>query len=57
LHANGLGDYIELPQIAVMGDTSSGKSSLLSAIAGYLLFPSNNELTTRCPTRLRMENS
>ncbi|KAG3089312.1 hypothetical protein PI124_g10231 [Phytophthora idaei] len=27
----GLDRYIELPQIAVMGDTSSGKSSLLSA--------------------------
>jgi hypothetical protein len=38
-----------------MGDTSSGKSSLLSAIAGNNIFPSNNELTTRCPTRLRME--
>ena len=57
LHSNDLGAYIELPQIAVMGDTSSGKSSVLSAIAGYLLFPSSSVLTTRCPTRLRMENS
>ena len=33
-------DYgVELPQIAVMGDTSSGKSSLLSAISG-VIFPS-----------------
>eukprot|EP01038_Epipyxis_sp_PR26KG_P015387 gene15387-20750_t len=45
---------IELPQIAVMGDTSSGKSSLLSAISGIEL-PSNDKLTTRCPLRLRME--
>eukprot|EP01038_Epipyxis_sp_PR26KG_P016092 gene16092-21861_t len=45
---------IELPQIAVMGDTSSGKSSLLSAISGIQL-PSNDSLTTRCPLRLRME--
>eukprot|EP01038_Epipyxis_sp_PR26KG_P015386 gene15386-20749_t len=45
---------IELPQIAVMGDTSSGKSSLLSAISGIQL-PSNDKLTTRCPLRLRME--
>ena len=25
---------VELPQIAVMGDTSSGKSSLLSSLSG-----------------------
>ncbi|KAG7380706.1 hypothetical protein PHYBOEH_011337 [Phytophthora boehmeriae] len=47
----GLDQYIELPQIAVMGDTSSGKSSLLSAISG-VSFPSADQLTTRCPTQL-----
>ncbi|TDH65980.1 uncharacterized protein CCR75_005754 [Bremia lactucae] len=47
----GLAQYIELPQIAVMGDTSSGKSSLLSALSG-VSFPSNDQLTTRCPTQL-----
>ncbi|EGZ10823.1 hypothetical protein PHYSODRAFT_304565 [Phytophthora sojae] len=47
----GLGQYIELPQIAVMGDTSSGKSSLLSALSG-VSFPSSDQLTTRCPTQL-----
>ncbi|KAG3235774.1 hypothetical protein PI124_g19207, partial [Phytophthora idaei] len=51
LRDNGLGQYIELPQIAVMGDTSSGKSSLLSALSG-VPFPSNDQLTTRCPTQL-----
>ena len=50
-------DYgVELPQIAVMGDTSSGKSSLLSAISG-VIFPSADGMCTRCPTRLRMERS
>ncbi|KAJ1441760.1 P-loop containing nucleoside triphosphate hydrolase protein [Ochromonadaceae sp. CCMP2298] len=39
-----------------MGDTSSGKSSLLSALSGILL-PANDQITTRCPTRLRMENA
>ncbi|OQR89216.1 interferon-induced GTP-binding protein Mx, partial [Achlya hypogyna] len=34
-----------------MGDTSSGKSSVLSAISG-IAFPSSDELTTRCPTQL-----
>lgn len=47
----GLDQYIELPQIAVMGDTSSGKSSLLSALSG-VSFPSSDQLTTRCPTQL-----
>lgn len=56
LHAENVGAFIELPQIAVMGDTSSGKSSLLSAIAG-IQFPSSENLSTRCPMRLRMENT
>ncbi|TYZ68099.1 hypothetical protein PybrP1_005227 [[Pythium] brassicae (nom. inval.)] len=47
----GLDQYVELPQIAVMGDTSSGKSSLLSALSG-VSFPSSDQLTTRCPTQL-----
>lgn len=51
LRAIGLDKYVELPQIAVMGDTSSGKSSLLSAISG-VTFPSSDKLTTRCPTQL-----
>ncbi|KAJ3388962.1 hypothetical protein HDU84_009286 [Entophlyctis sp. JEL0112] len=51
LRALGLDQYVELPQIAVMGDTSSGKSSVLSAISG-IEFPSHAELTTRCPTQL-----
>lgn len=49
-------DNIELPQIAVMGDTSSGKSSLLSSLSG-IQFPSSDELTTRCPARLHMSRS
>ena len=49
----GLGTILELPQIAVMGDTSSGKSSLLSAISGFE-FPSSDQLTTRCPTQIIM---
>ena len=54
LHAEGVDEYISLPEIAVMGDTSSGKSSLLSAISGIPL-PASEQLTTRCPLRLRME--
>lgn len=56
LHDNGIGSYVQLPEIAVLGDTSSGKSSVLSAIS-RVQFPSSDEITTRCPTRLRMERS
>ncbi|KAK3247799.1 hypothetical protein CYMTET_42714 [Cymbomonas tetramitiformis] len=56
LHHHDINNYIDLPEIAVMGDTSSGKSSLLSAISQIQL-PSNDQLTTRCPLRLRMEKS
>ena len=56
LHSEGVDRYISLPEIAVMGDTSSGKSSLLSALSGIPL-PANDKLTTRCPLRLRMEKS
>jgi GTPase Era involved in 16S rRNA processing len=48
--------YVELPMIAVMGDTSSGKSSLLSSISMVEL-PSHSKLTTRCPIVLRMSKS
>ena len=52
----GCGKYVELPQIAVMGDTSCGKSSLLSALSG-IEFPSSDKITTRCPTQIIMTNN
>eukprot|EP00545_Synedropsis_sp_CCMP1620_P004859 CAMPEP_0119011730 /NCGR_PEP_ID=MMETSP1176-20130426/5852_1 /TAXON_ID=265551 /ORGANISM="Synedropsis recta cf, Strain CCMP1620" /LENGTH=777 /DNA_ID=CAMNT_0006964587 /DNA_START=314 /DNA_END=2647 /DNA_ORIENTATION=+ len=48
--------YVELPMICVMGDTSSGKSSLLSQISMVEL-PSSSELTTKCPIMLQMTQS
>jgi len=56
LQAAGCGKYVALPQIAVMGDTSCGKSSLLSALSG-IEFPSSEKLTTRCPTQIIMANN
>ena len=56
LHSYGINEYISLPEIAVLGETSSGKSSLLSALSGIPL-PANANLTTRCPLRLRMEKN
>ena len=45
--------FLDLPMIAVMGDTSSGKSSLLTMISEVEL-PSSAQLTTRCPIKLQM---
>jgi GTPase SAR1 family protein len=56
LRTHGVGHHLQLPQIAVVGDTSSGKSSLLSSISG-IEFPSSSKLTTRCPTQLIMINA
>ena len=36
MHAHGLEKVVELPIIAVVGDTSSGKSSLLTAMRSPL---------------------
>lgn len=49
-------EYVDLPMIAVMGDTSSGKSTLLSMISQIEL-PSNDKFTTRCPILLQMRKS
>lgn len=53
LRALGLERFVSLPQLVVVGDTSSGKSSLLSALSG-IAFPSSSGLTTRCATQLAL---
>eukprot|EP00469_Lotharella_globosa_P002761 CAMPEP_0167805126 /NCGR_PEP_ID=MMETSP0111_2-20121227/20983_1 /TAXON_ID=91324 /ORGANISM="Lotharella globosa, Strain CCCM811" /LENGTH=716 /DNA_ID=CAMNT_0007702201 /DNA_START=124 /DNA_END=2271 /DNA_ORIENTATION=- len=55
LRAVGLQTQINLPQIAVVGDQSSGKSSLLEAISG-VAFPKGTGTVTRCATQLSMKN-
>ena len=52
LRAQGVHEDLPLPQIAVMGDQSSGKSSVLEALSG-VPFPRGTGLVTRCPTQLR----
>lgn len=47
---------ISLPQIVVMGDQSSGKSSVLQSICG-IPFPRGTGLVTRCPTQLIMSKA
>ncbi|KND94642.1 Dynamin-like protein 4C [Tolypocladium ophioglossoides CBS 100239] len=51
LRDNDIGRYVELPQIIVVGDQSSGKSSVLEAIS-RVRFPSKSTLCTRFATEL-----
>ncbi|KAJ9143991.1 hypothetical protein NKR19_g6602 [Coniochaeta hoffmannii] len=51
LRSQGLGRYVDLPEIIVYGDQSAGKSSVPEAISG-LRFPSKDNLYTRFPTKL-----
>lgn len=51
LRSQGLGRYVDLPEIIVCGDQSAGKSSVLEAISG-LSFPTKDNLCTRFPTEL-----
>ena len=52
--ASGLSNYVSLPMICVLGDTSSGKSSVLSSLLGLEL-PSASTLTTKCPVLVQMK--
>ena len=47
---------IELPQIVVVGNQSSGKSSVLEAISNFA-FPTNDVRCTQFPTEIRMRKS
>lgn len=49
-----LNDYISLPRIAVVGEQSSGKSSLLESICGLNFLPRGSGIVTRRPLELRM---
>ena len=52
----GVEKHIAIPQIAVMGDQSSGKSSVLEAIC-KIPFPRGTGLVTRCATQVAMVKS
>nr|POE96519.1 interferon-induced gtp-binding protein mx [Quercus suber] len=51
LRAQGLNEHVDLPQLIVCGDQSSGKSSLLTAISG-VPFPRKDNLCTRFATEV-----
>jgi len=52
----GLQQYIKLPQIAVVGSQSSGKSSLLENIVGIDFLPRGSGVVTRRPLELRLKH-
>jgi hypothetical protein len=53
LRRRGLSSVLQLPQIAVVGDQSSGKSSVLEAIT-QIPFPRKENLCTRFATEIIM---
>ncbi|XP_027660192.2 interferon-induced GTP-binding protein Mx-like isoform X1 [Falco biarmicus] len=54
LRALGVEKELALPAIAVIGDQSSGKSSVLEALSGIAL-PRGNGIVTRCPLELKLK--
>ncbi|KAI0126991.1 vacuolar sorting protein VPS1, dynamin [Xylariales sp. AK1849] len=51
-----LDQYVSLPQLVVVGDQSSGKSSVLEGLTG-LPFPRDSGLCTRFPTQIVFKRS
>ncbi|KAK8250481.1 dynamin GTPase [Phyllosticta capitalensis] len=56
LFACNVGHYVDLPQIVVVGDQSSGKSSVLEGLT-RLPFPRDSELCTRFATQISFHRS
>ncbi|OTB03479.1 hypothetical protein M426DRAFT_74049 [Hypoxylon sp. CI-4A] len=56
IRANGVSDFISLPQLVVCGDQSSGKSSVLERLTG-IPFPRGDGLCTRFPTEIILRHS
>lgn len=49
-----LHEYVSLPRVAVLGEQSAGKSSLLETIAGLTFLPRGTGIVTRRPLELRL---
>lgn len=52
----GLDNLLSLPKIVILGNQSSGKSSLVEQIVGLDFLPRGNGVVTRRPLELRMNN-
>ncbi|XP_073526511.1 uncharacterized protein [Phyllobates terribilis] len=51
---SGISPPIHLPQVAVVGSQSSGKSSVLEALVGRDFLPRGCDICTRCPLVLQL---
>ena len=56
LRSHGISQYVNLPQLIVCGDQSSGKSSVLDAISG-IPFPTKDNLCTRFATEVILRHA
>jgi len=56
IQARGISHVVSLPELVLVGDQSSGKSSLMSAIAGLSL-PRSSGTCTRCPLHIRISKA
>ena len=56
LFACNVGEHVDLPQLVVVGDQSSGKSSVLEALT-KLPFPRESGLCTRFATQITFRRS
>ncbi|KLU93036.1 dynamin family protein [Magnaporthiopsis poae ATCC 64411] len=56
LHSLGIQHVAALPSLVLVGDQSSGKSTLMSGIAGISL-PQSDGMCTRCPLHIRLAKS
>ena len=56
LFACNVGEYIDLPQLVVVGHQSSGKSSVLEALTN-LPFPRDSSLCTKYATQITFRRS
>lgn len=52
----GINDTIDLARIVVIGDQSTGKSSLIEAISGIVV-PKASGLCTKCPIAINLSNA
>lgn len=52
----GLDKKLSLPKVVVLGNQSSGKSSLLEQIVGLDFLPRGTGVVTRRPLELRLNN-
>lgn len=56
LHAMGVGDLIDLPQMIICGNESSGKRSILEEIS-HVCFPTKGSFTTRFVTMIKLHHT